>query len=580
MTTAGHSIEPQYELSRLVTDAARRVWGDSVEVEAQVRRSDRSDYQADLAMRLAGKVGASPREVAERLVASLPESTLVERVEVAGTGFINFTLSASWLGAAAAAMLADPRLGVGMSPAPERIVVDYSHPNVAKEMHVGHLRGTIIGDALARVLEWRGHTVIRQNHLGDWGTPFGMLIEHLLDVGEAEAARELSVGELALFYKAARRKFDDDESFRDRSRRRVVLLQSGDADTLTWWRLLVDLSEQYFSDVYQRLGVTLQRADSKGESFYNNRLVPLADELLTSGAATLSDGALCLFPPGFRNKAGQPLPLIVRKSDGGFGYPATDLAAIRYRLNELEATRILYVVGAPQSQHFALVFAAARELGWLKPPIRAEHVAFGSVLGTDKKMFKTRAGDTVRLVDLLGEAVDRADVVVGAKAADLDHATRAQVSRMVGIGAIKYADLSCDRIKDYVFDIDRMVAFEGNTAGYLQYAHARIRSIFRKVSGDTQPSHLCIAEREERKLVLLLLSFSRVVEDVETTLEPHRLAGYLHSLATTFTSFYEACPILKAPEPVRSSRLALAELTRRTLAQGTELLGIEVPDRM
>lgn len=579
-------VDPQLVLAPRFQAAIAAAFGDAHrDADPMLRASDRADLQANVAMGLAKRVGQPPRKVAEAILAKLDADDVLEKVELAGPGFFNLTLRADWLAAAAGRTLADARLCVQESDAKERVVIDYSSPNVAKEMHVGHLRSTVIGDALARVLAFRGHTIVRQNHVGDWGTPFGMLIEHLLDVGEDAAAAELGVGELGTFYKAARQKFDDSEAFAARARARVVSLQRGDAETRRLWGVLVDVSKRYFESVYARLGVTLGPDDVAGESLYDPRLAPLAEELRASGAAVVTDGALCLFPPGFSGKDGAPLPLIVQKSDGGFGYATTDLAAIRYRLDELHATRLLYVVGAPQAQHLAMIFEAARTLGWLRPPARATHVSFGSVLGTDKRMFKTRSGDTVRLVDLIDEAEARALAVVEDKARDLDEPTRAKVARMIGVGAIKYADLSSDRVKDYVFDLDRMLAFDGNTAPYLQYAHARLCSIFRKAEAEgIAPGPLVPASGEgaakERALLLQLLSFGAVVAAVEATLEPHKLCTYLYELATGFMAFYEACPVLKADGPVRASRLSVCELTRRTLRQGLELLGIEAPEKM
>ncbi|HEY8073416.1 MAG TPA: arginine--tRNA ligase [Labilithrix sp.] len=574
------SVDPLVALGAVVRAAAIEALGpDFADVDPAVRRSDRADFQADLAMGLARRAKKAPRAIAEAIAAKVATDGPVEKVEVAGPGFLNLTLSAKWLDEALTRAAADERLGVARAEQPDRVVIDYSHPNVAKEMHVGHLRSTVIGDALARLLEWRGHTVIRQNHIGDWGTPFGMLIEHLLDLGEEQAEKELALGELVQFYKAARQKFDEDETFADRSRKRVVLLQSGDVDTLRWWKKLVDLSTRYFEAVYAKLDITLRPEDVRGESFYNDMLAPLANELEKSGHAKISDGALCVFPEGFKNKEGQPLPLIVRKSDGGFGYATTDLAAIRYRLHTLKATRILYVVGAPQTQHLAMVMQAAREIGWLAPPARAEHAPFGSVLGTDKKMFKTRSGETVRLVDLIDAAIERAAEVAREKAKDLDAAALGEVARIVGVGSIKYADLSSDRVKDYVFDLDRMVSFEGNSAGYSQYAHARIKSIFRKAEG-AKPGAIRITEPAERKLALDLLGLGAAVEKVESSLEPHHLAGYVYSVAMSFTSFFEHCPVLKSEDAVKASRLALADLTARTIARALGLLGISVPDRM
>ncbi|WP_394825566.1 arginine--tRNA ligase [Pendulispora albinea] len=588
-------FDPLGELGSLVRAAAVTALGPEFsDVDPQVRRGQHGDAQADLALGLSKRARKAPRAIAESIVAALPPNDLIERAEIAGPGFINFTFASPWLAKAATRLLDDPRLGVPQAATPERVVIDYSAPNVAKEMHVGHLRSTVLGDALARLFEFRGHTVIRQNHIGDWGTPFGMLIEHLidLDVKVGDASSELALADLSSFYKAARKKFDEDPAFADRSRRRVVALQGGDAETLARWRTLVDISTRYFETVYEALDVTLQRKDVAGESLYNDKLAPLVAELEASGHARENDGALCVFPAGFTNKEGEPLPLIVRKSDGGFGYATTDLAAIRYRLFDLGATRLLYVVGAPQAQHFSMIFTAARELGWLKPSARAEHVAFGSVLGPDRRMLRSREGDAVRLVDLVSEAIARAESVLATKAPDLDAETRAKVGKMVGVGSLKYADLSSDRVKDYVFDVDRMVSFDGNTSGYLQYAYARVRAIFRKVegsvpvSGSLGPVVLApaadndAAARAERALVLNLLALAPAVQIVEDLLEPHRLAGYLYELATSFTSFYEKCPILSSTGELRASRLALAELTARTLSLALGLLGISVPERM
>jgi arginyl-tRNA synthetase len=573
-------VDPVNAVGALVRTAVVAALGaEHADVDPQVRRSDRADLQADLAMRLARAAKRAPKAIADAIVAALPPNDVIERIEVANPGFLNITLRPDWLARAAIAATASERLGVPLAEVPERVVVDYSHPNVAKEMHVGHLRSTVIGDALARLLAWRGHTIIRQNHIGDWGTPFGMLLEHVVDLGEAQAEAELGIGELAGFYRAAAAKFKEDEVFAERARRRVVALQAGDEQTLAQWHSLVDLSMRYFEAVYDKLGVTLEHGDIAGESFYNDRLAPLANELEASGYARISDGALCAFPTGFSNREGAPLGLIVRKSDGGFGYGATDLAAIRYRLQELQATRILYVVGAPQTNHLAMIFTVAREAGWLVPPARAEHVAFGSVLGTDNRMFRTRFGETVRLVDMIDEAIDRAEVKTRETTKDLDEATIKQIAPVLGVGSIKYADLASDRVKDYVFDLDRMVSFNGNTAGYCQYAYARTQSVLRK--GAVPPdARVVIAEPAERSLVLELLSFGSFVCDVERTLEPHRLVGYVYAVADAFTKFYEACPILPAEPPVRASRLVLTDLAGRTLACSLGLLGISVPDRM
>jgi arginyl-tRNA synthetase len=548
-----------------------------------VRRSQHADFQADGALALARRLGRAPREVAADVVRLARLDDLCASVQISGPGFVNLTVADAALGDLLGGMSQDDRLGVPLVATPETVVVDYSAPNVAKEMHVGHLRSTVLGDAAVRLLEWLGHRVVKANHLGDWGTPFGMLIEHLLDIGEAEAAHELSLGDLNTFYQAARAKFDADDAFKQRARVRVVALQSGDPLTNRLWRLLVDESEKYFLAIYDRLGVCLTERDFVGESFYNDMLAPVVAELDRLGLLVDSEGAKVVYPRGFTNRDGDPLPIIVRKRDGGFGYGATDLAAIRYRTEQLRATRLLYVVGLPQRQHFEMVYQVARDAGWLVPPARAEHVGFGSVLGPDGKIFRTRAGETIKLVDLVDEAVARAAALIEEKTSDLDEAARADVARSVGIGAIKYADLSNDRTRDYVFDWQRMLSFDGNTAPYLQYARARILSIFRR--GGVTPARdlpaIAVTEPAEHALALELLAFPGVVAEVAESLEFHRLAGYLYGLATAFTAFYERCPVLRAEGgEVRDSRLALCDLTARVLGRGLELLGIAAPDRM
>lgn len=535
-----------------------------------VRRSQRADFQADGALALARRLGRNPRELAQAVLDHDPLADLCSATEIAGPGFINLTLRPEALADLVTTMGADDRLGVPV-PVPETVVIDYSAPNAAKEMHVGHLRSTIIGDAIARLLGWQGHRVVRQNHIGDWGTPFGMLVEQLRDSGPGAH----SIGDLNAFYRTAREKFDTDEDFRDRSRRRVVALQSGDDETRALWQTVIDQSAEYFDEVYERLGVLLTRADLAGESRYQSMLGPIADELDRHGLLRESDGAQCVFPAGFTNRDGEPLPLIVRKADGGYGYDTTDLAAIRYRIQDLKANRLLYVVGSPQREHFQMIFQTAREAGWLTDEVTATHVGFGSVLGADGRMLRTRAGVSVRLTELLDEAVARAAVQVRARGAEVDADS---VARAVGIGAVKYADLSTDRMKDYTFDYDRMLAFDGNTAPYLQYAHARIRSIFRRT--EEAPGPVTVTEQAERDLVIALLGFADLVPEVAASLEIHRLCGYLYDLATTFTRFYEHCPVLRAEPATRASRLALCAQTARVLELGLDLLGIEAPQRM
>ncbi|WIM97905.1 arginine--tRNA ligase [Actinoplanes oblitus] len=537
-------------------------------VDPAVRSSPHADFQSGAPLALARELGRAPREIAAE-VAGKADLAGLAAIEVSGPGFLNLTVADSLLTEALRATAADARLGVPAVAVPERIVVDYSGPNVAKEMHVGHLRSTIIGDALARTLDWLGHDVIRVNHLGDWGTPFGMLVEHLVDRG---GAADHSIRDLTAFYQDARVKFDSDEDFRTRARARVVALQSGDPLSRELWRQLVAQSEVYFLDVYARLGVTLGPDDFAGESRYQDDLPVLLAELREKGLLAESDGALCAFPAGFTGRDGEPLPLIVRKADGGFGYAATDLAAIRHRVG-LGADRLLYVVGAPQRTHFAMVFAVARAAGWLPDGVVAEHLGFGSILGADGKMLKSRAGDTVKLAALL----DEAESVRGGKQNDNRGGSRASAPA-VGIGAIKYADLSGDRRGDYVFDWDRMLAITGNTGPYLQMAHARVRAIFRKAG--SAPGGITVTEPAERHLALTLLGFETAVTATATLAEPHRLAGYLYELAAAFSGFYERCPVLRAAPEVRASRLGLADLTARTLHTGMSLLGIEAPDEI
>lgn len=550
-----------------------------------VRPSERADYQVNGVLPLAKRLGRNPRDVAQQVLDALDTAAVCESTEIAGPGFINVTLAAGFLAAQVGEQAVADRLGVRRAAVPERVVVDYSAPNTAKEMHVGHLRTTIIGDALVRLLEFVGHTVVRENHVGDWGLQFGMLIEHLVAIGEDSAAAELSTGDLTGFYKQAKVSFDADDTFKERARERVVMLQSGDAETLRLWHVLVDQSDAYFQQVYDRLGVKLRPEDTRGESAYNDMLPVVVTDLEAAGLLVESDGAMCVFPPGFTGRDGQPQPLIVRNRNGGFGYAATDLATVRDRVDRLGATWLIYVVGAPQAQHLAMVWKACEQAGWLVPPARAVHVPFGSVLGEDRKMYRTRSGETVKLTDLLDEAVERAEARIVEANPAITGDERATVARAIGIGAVKYADLANDRIKDYVFSFDRMLAFEGNTGPYIQYAHARISKILRDAGPDGadlagEVPHL--AEPPERELAKALLGFDAAVHDTIDKLGPHRLCTYLFDLAQTFTSFYEACPVLKpgVPVDVRRSRLALCALTQRVIAAGLDLLGIAAPARM
>jgi arginyl-tRNA synthetase len=546
-----------------------------------LRQSEHSDYQANGVMALAKSVNRPPREVAEEICGSL-DLAGIATVAVAGPGFLNITLSPAFLDAQLRGLLADERLGVAMANPPKIVVIDYSAPNVAKEMHVGHLRSTVIGDALARMYRFDGDHVIARNHVGDWGTPFGMLIEHLVDLGEDEAIASLSIGDLDSFYRSARKKFEEDDTFKERSRARVVALQAGDPETSRLWRILVDESIAYFAEVYAKLDVTLTPADVVGESYYNAMLDDVVSDLEKKGLLTESDGALCVFPPGFTNRENEPLPLIVKKSDEGYGYAATDLAAVRDRVTNLHADELLYVVGAPQGQHFEMIYAVARLAGWLPENVRCEHVAFGNVLGTDRKMFKTRSGETVKLVGLIDEATDRAYRALEERKSDLDADQRAHLATQIARAAIKYADLSTERQRDYIFDLDRMLAFEGDTGPYLQYAHARVRSIFRRLGSPFDPdtASFALEDPAERYLALGLLAFPEAFALSLEALQPHRLCVYLFDLAQRFTSFYEACPVLSSVGQTRSERLALCELSARTLCLGLSLLGIEAPEQM
>lgn len=548
-----------------------------------VRPSDHADAQVNGALALAKRVGADPRQLAQQVVDSGVFDGVASEVEVAGPGFVNVTFDEHFLARSLATVTTDERLGVAPVEPALRVVVDYSAPNVAKEMHVGHLRTTVIGDALARMLAFVGHDVVRENHIGDWGTPFGMLIEHLLDLGATSAADAASVGDLDEFYKEAREKFDASEDFRERSRQRVVRLQGGDAETLRLWNVLVAVSKEHFNAVYDKLGVLLTDDDVMGESRYQPLMPEVLRRLDEAGLLTRSDGADVVFPPGFENREGDPLPLIVQKGTGGFNYATSDLACVIDRVERIGADLLLYVVDAGQSQHFDMVFAVAELAGWLQPPTRAVHVPFGIVLGTDRRRLRSRSGEPIRLVDLLDEAVARAEQAIAEKNPDLPGDERRVVAQMVGIGAVKYADLSTDRVKDYVFDWDRMLSFDGNTAPYLQYAHARICSIFRRAEverGDVRAATILLGTPEERTLALRLLGYPTALDATLESFSPHKLCTYVYDLATDFTAFYEHCPVLRAEGELRSSRLALADLTARVLAHGLGLLGIAAPERM
>jgi arginyl-tRNA synthetase len=567
----------------------RRV-SDALGADPLLRRSDRADFQANGVLGLAKRTRSNPRDLAAEVVGKLPPDELIASIEVSGPGFLNIDVTDTAIVATLAARAADDRLGIPVAAGAGTTVLDYAQPNVAKEMHVGHLRSSVIGDAIRRILEFSGETVIPRHHIGDWGTQFGMLVQYLVEhpheldhAPDEGSAGEASMSRLDRLYKAARAVFDADEGFKERSRRRVVDLQAGDAETLAIWQKFVDESKIYFYSVYDKLDIPIADENIVGESAYNDMLVETCELLEASGVAVRSNGALCVFFDDIKGKDGEPVPLIVRKADGGFGYAATDLSAIRNRTQELKADTILYVVDARQALHFKMVFATAERAGWLTGDVTALHLPFGTVLGKNGKPLKTREGASFRLEDLLDEAVDRARAVIKEKSDKL--LTPEEIDQRaaeVGIGAIKYADLSTSLGRDYIFDLDRMVSLNGDTSVYLQYAYARIQSILR-LSGDAVPQarpELPLSPAE-RALGLLLDEFGTVLEGVAQTCEPHKLAAYLYSLASAYTTFYDQCPVLKAetPETVQN-RLFLCELTARTLGKGMELLGIRTPERL
>ena len=574
--------DPQEVLAERVSAAVVAAFGAShAGADPLIRPSQFADFQANVALPLGKSLGVPPRQAAEQIVAHLDVAGICDRVEVSGPGFINLTLADRWVATQASGLLTDERLGVALADPSMKVVVDYSGPNVAKELHVGHLRATVVGDAIVRILEFLGQTVVRAAHLGDWGTPFGMLIEYTLEAGEEAASAKLATGDFTAFYQAARARFDSDEAFAERAKRRVATLQSGDPESVRLWQVLVNASMEYLHQIYARLDITLTDADMDPESFYNPMLADVCAELQDAGIAVISEGALCAFPPGFTGRDGKPVPLILRKSDGAYGYATTDTAAIRYRLVDLKATRLIYVVGSEQAQHLQMVFAVAREAGWLTDQASAEHAVIGLVTGADGKRLKTRTGEQVKLMTLIDEAVERAGRVIADR---YDNpAQREQIAEAVGIGALKYGDLSVARESSYTFDYDRMLALTGNTGPYLQYATARIRSIFRRAGLDPAGAAgpVQVTAEAERALALTLLGFGRAVQQSAQTAEPHHLAGFLFDVASTFTTFYEECPVLQAEDQgVRDSRLALCALALRVLVTGLGLLGIPVPERM
>ncbi|WP_020676347.1 arginine--tRNA ligase [Geopsychrobacter electrodiphilus] len=549
------------------------------------RTKDKShgDFASNLALTLAKPAAANPRLLAEKIVALLPDDGAIRKVEIAGPGFINFFLDESWLSRQVSLALADPRLGVTTTEAPKVVVIDYSSPNLAKEMHVGHLRSTIIGDAVARTLEFLGHKVIRQNHVGDWGTQFGMLLA-LMELFRQQG-REISMelSDLEGFYRQAKQEFDASVEFAERSRQLVVELQSGDKNCLMLWQEFLNISLSHCQKIYDRLGVGLTPAAIHGESAYNADLPLVIRDLDKAGLLTENQGAKCVFLEEYKGQDGNPMPMIVQKKDGGYLYATTDLAALRYRQNQLHADRILYFVDVRQSHHFQHLFSVARKAGFLAETTQVEHMGFGTVMGDDGKPFKTRSGSVAKLADLIDEAEKRARILVSEKNSEMSPDELDEIGRVVGIASIKYADLSKNRTSDYLFSFDNMISFEGDTGPYMLYAYTRVASIFRKaklVEG-TVSGEILLGEEIERELANQQIQFAEILNRVAERGTPHLLCAYLYELASTFSSFYKQCPVLTAePEASRNSRLQLCLLTAKILKQGLSLLGIGTLERM
>ncbi|ACY84267.1 arginine--tRNA ligase [Edwardsiella piscicida] len=559
--------------------------GAPADSEALVRPSAKvqfGDYQANGIMAAAKKMGLPPRQLAEQVVANLALDGIASKVEIAGPGFINIFLDAAWLAAQADAALADPRLGVARVE-PQTIVVDYSAPNVAKEMHVGHLRSTIIGDAAVRTLEFLGHNVIRANHVGDWGTQFGMLIAYLEKVQGSSKTGDMALADLEAFYREAKKHYDEDAAFAERARGYVVKLQGGDEYCREMWRKLVDITMRQNQRNYDRLNVTLTDDDVMGESLYNPMLPGIVADLKAKGLATESEGATVVFLDEFKNKEGEPMGVIVQKKDGGYLYTTTDIACAKYRYETLGANRILYYIDSRQHQHLMQAWAIVRKAGYVPDSVSLEHHMFGMMLGKDGKPFKTRAGGTIKLADLLDEAIERAAKLIAAKNPELSGDELKALVEVVGIGAVKYADLSKNRTTDYIFDWDNMLAFEGNTAPYMQYAYTRVASIFKRAGIDENALQgaITLTEDREKALATRLMQFEETILSVAREGTPHVMCAYLYEVAGLFSSFYEACPILNADEEsVCASRLKLAALTARTLKTGLDTLGIKTVERM
>ena len=537
------------------------------------------DYQANGVMALAKRLKRNPRELGEEVIGQLELGELVNKVELAGPGFINIFIAPEFLSQQLNSL--DKNRLVEVSAQPQTVVIDYSSPNLAKEMHVGHLRGTIIGDAVARTFEYMGHTLLRQNHFGDWGTQFGMLITYMQELEQSQGSVSNQLEDLETFYRASKQRFDEDAEFAQTARDNVVKLQSGDAACLVMWKSFIDVSITHCQSLYKKLNITLTEKDIVPESFYNDKLTGIISALDEKGLLAESDGAKCVFLDKFKNKEGNPLPTIIQKSGGGFLYATTDLAAIRYRNEELQADRVLYVVDARQGLHFQQVFAVSRLAGFASDSCSLEHLSYGTMMGKDGKPFKTRSGDTIKLVDLLDEGVERAYQVVDEKNPDLSQEEKQNIAEVIGMSAVKYADLSKNRNSDYIFDWDTMLSFEGNTAPYMLYAYARIRSIFKRQDiNPDQNFNIAIEADAEKALALKIFQFTETIEALLVDCYPNQLCLYLYELAGIFMKFYEACPVLKSEGTVRESRLGLCQMTSLTLKQGLELLGINTLEKM
>ncbi|GFZ82397.1 arginine--tRNA ligase [Pseudohongiella nitratireducens] len=577
-----HTIKSRLDV--IVSEAMSQASGMAAEeINAQViyaTRPEFGDYQANGVMAIAKRLGKKPRDLAQEVVDAIPGNDLIAKLEIAGPGFINITLADEWLNKQASEYRIAPSNLIARLDSPQTIVVDYSSPNLAKEMHVGHLRGTIIGDAIVRIQSALGNNVIRQNHVGDWGTQFGMLIAHLESLGNQEASRSLA--DLEVFYREAKQRFDSEPEFAETARSYVVKLQQGDPACLEAWQRFIDESLGHCQAVYDQLGVALTQDDIRAESFYNSDLPVIIEDLRKEKLLTEDDGANCVFLDEFKGKDGSPLPVIVQKRDGGYLYATTDLAAIRFRGKELKADRILYVVDARQSLHFQQVFAVAHKAGFVSDNCELTHIAYGTMMGEDGKPFKTRSGDTVKLRDLLDESVRRAFDLVTEKNPDLAEEERHKIAKTVGIAAVKYSDLSKNRTSDYIFDWRTMLSFDGNTAPYLLYAFARIQSVIRRLAQEgVEPGNdITVTADAERRLVLKISQFSEVLQQMGKDCYPNQLCQYLYELSGTFMKFYESCPILKAEPAQQASRLGVAALTAEVLKQGLNLLGIEPLHKM